>query len=281
MKCATAALMLLAFLPAFGETAAVELAGYVGPALPSYRQSFAYTPPLVVPGVTGLVVEQSGAFRLDADGGVAVGAGLALYFAGPLGLEARFDTADVTVDVDAADFRARVDLPPPLPDLGAELDLGSGRVDLERVRALSLNLKIRTPGPIRLAASGGASYLPSLRLSASQPIALGITGLGGGTRLDVGTIDLRAEAAADEEDEGRFGLNAGAGVQIAFGESVALVAEGRYFVFQKRTLQWSRGSSRALSPIEEALLREVLTRLEPLEFTPTFFQATAGLAISF
>jgi hypothetical protein len=62
---------------------------------------------------------------------------------------------------------------------------------------------------------------------------------------------------------------------------VALVVEGRAFIFQEQTITWSRADNRPLSPIEEALADELDRRLEPIDFNPTFIQATAGLAITF
>ena len=45
-------------------------------------------------------------------------------------------------------------------------------MDFERIRPLSLNLKLRTPGRVRLALSGGLSYLPELNVVSAQAVRL-------------------------------------------------------------------------------------------------------------
>ena len=70
------------------------------------------------------------------------------------------------------------------------------------------------------------------------------------------------------------------GGQIPIGKSVAFQAEGRAFRFSKQTLTWGPGDG-PLSPIEEALVKAAQERLDPVEFSPTFFQVTAGLALRF
>jgi hypothetical protein len=278
----------LAVILALGVAEAVvagdlEIAGYLGPALPSYQQSFRYDPgpnPFRIPGVT---LTQNGVFELDGRGGLAVGGGITWYaLLSTVGIEARVDTADVDVRATGARYTARADLPPPLPDLTTELDLGSGTVDLDRLRPLSLNLKLKTPGPLRLAASAGVSYLPEFRLSATQTVGLGVTGVDGRRQgLDVATVLLRAEALPNEEGQGgKLGANLGAGLQLSLLPRLAVVAEARYFVFKKHTLVWRRAEG-GLSPIEDALAQELERRLEPVEFNPTFFQATAGLTLTF
>jgi hypothetical protein len=273
-------LSLMLALPRLSAAGAFELAGYVGQALPTYDKAFSYDPGLAFSGIPGVTVSQSGSFTLEGRGGLAVGGGATFYFAGILGLEGRIDTADVVVDVSNPVFHVTADLPSPLPDISEDVTLAPGTVDLERLKPLSLNLKLRTPGSVRFTLSAGGSYLPSFRFSATQRLALGVTGVTP-TDITLGSLTYRAEAAPTAEGQGRWGLNAGAGLQVALGKTVALVVEGRAFVFQEQTIDWSRADSRPLSPLEEALARELEERLEPIEFNPTFFQATAGLAITF
>lgn len=276
-------LALLASLPPLAATAGgVELAGYVGPSLPFYEQSFRYDPGTVTIPVPGISLRQDGVFGLSAQGGLAVGGGLTWYFAGPAGLEARVDTARIDVQTLGARYNVRLDLPEPFPPISTDVDLGSGNVSPETLTPLSLNLKLRTPGTLRFVLSGGVSYLPSLALTVRQTVGLGVTSFDG-TRstIDIATFALRAEAQPEGEGQSRLGFNVGGGLQIGIGAHVSLVAEGRYFYFQKQTLNWSRASTRALSALEETFLREVEKRLEPVTFNPAFFQATGGIAVTF
>jgi hypothetical protein len=258
----------------------VEVGVHAGPAVPSYRQSFRYDPGAVALPIPGVSLQQTGTFGMDAEGGLALGASLSLMV-GLLGVEARLDTADLSLTTQAGRYEVRADLPPPLPDATTSLSIGGGPANLERVRPLSLNLRLRTPGPVALCVSGGVSYLPSLRLDTTQTVGLGVTGIGGGGRLDVATLGLRAEVRPQDEGQSRFGVNLGAGLRLALGRRLALTGEVRAFRFRKQTLSWERADSRALSPLETVLLREVQARLAPVEFSPTFYQGTAGLALLF
>jgi hypothetical protein len=261
---------------------ALEVAAYVGPALPRYEQSFQYDlgpNPFRLPGVT---LEQNGVFQLDGRGGLSVGGGLTWYFlASTVGIEGRVDTADVDVRTTGARYTARVDLPSPLPDLTTDVDLGTGTVDLDRLRPLSLNVKVKTPGPLRLTASAGVSYLPEFRFVTNQTVGLGVSDVGLSS-LDVATVRFRAEALPNEQGRtGRLGANAGGGLQVSILPTLAVVVEARVFIFKKHTLVWQRADRGSLSPIEEALAQELERQLEPVEFNPTFFQATAGLTLTF
>jgi hypothetical protein len=152
---------------------------------------------------------------------------------------------------------------------------------MERVRPLSLNLKLRTPGALRLALSGGISYLPSLRVVSTQAVRLHAIELGGQrVDVDVATVGLRAEAVPEEQENGRFGVNAGAGLQLRLAKGLWIVAEGRGFLFRRHQLQWQRAGG-VLSPLEQTLASELERRLEPIDFNPTFWQATAGIALAF
>jgi len=257
-----------------------ELSAHLGRSLPTYDKTFSYDPGLAVSSIPGVTVTQDGSFTLNADGGLAVGGAATFYFAGILGLEGRLDTADVKVNVTNPVFHVRADLPSPLPDISEDLTLAQGSADLGRLRPLSLNLKLRTSGRVRFTVSAGGSYLPDFHFSLTQPLALGVTNV---TPHDitVGTLAYRADAAPVGEGQGRFGVNAGAGLQIALGDRAALVVEGRAFAFQKQTLSWRRVDSRPLSPVEAGLAAELERRLHPIEFNPTFIQATAGIAITF
>ncbi len=265
-------------LPLAASAGDFELAGYAGPAVPFYDQTFRYDPGTLVSPFRGLSIQQQGVFQLEAKGGIAFGGGLAWYVLGPVGLEARIDTAGADVHTTGARYQVRVTLPAPLPPLSSDLDLGTGTVNLDRLRPLSLNLKIRTPGSVRLTASAGASYLPAFGFGVTETLGLGVTGVDGRRApIDVATLAFRAQSV----DEGHWGWNAGGGGQVKLAPHVALLAEARYFQFAKTSLLWSRGDPRPLSRLEEALLHEVERRLPPVAFTPTFFEVTVGLAVGF
>jgi opacity protein-like surface antigen len=273
-------LLLLLVLPRPSAAGSFELAAYAGLAWPTYDKTFTYDPGIAFSGIPGVDISQSGKFTLQGDSGLAFGGGATFYFAGILGLEGRLDSADVNIVVSNPVFHVTADLPSPLPDLSQDITLTPGTVDLERLRPLSLNLKLRTPGPVRFTFSAGGSYLPDFKLAVTQRLALGVTGVTP-TDISLGSLTYRAQAAPSGEGQGRWGLNAGAGLQLALGDKVALVVEGRAFVFQKQTITWSRADSRPLTPLEEALARELDQRLDAIEFNPTFIQATAGIAITF
>jgi hypothetical protein len=116
---------------------------------------------------------------------------------------------------------------------------------------------------------------------ATETIGLGVTGLDGRrSSIDIATLGLRARALP-AEDRGRFGANAGLAVHLPLSPRAAVFAEGRGFVFGRHTLRWERADTRPLSGLEAALLREVESRLDPLDFSPAFFQLVGGVALRF
>jgi hypothetical protein len=260
---------------------ALTLSG--GKVFPFYDQAFEYDPGPLAPPIPGATLEQRGVFMLDARGGLALNAALARDLGRAAALEARLDTADVSVHTIGARYRLRASLPAPLPPLSTDVDLGSGQVDLERLRPLSLNLKVRAGGRPRVAASAGVSWLPAFRFVVDQAIGVGLPSLSG-TRLslDVARVTLRAEALPSERSQGRLGGNAGITIDYPTGRHVALVLDGRYFRFGKQTLHWGRAeTSGPLPAIQENLVRQIESRLEPVVFNPTFFHASLGLALRF
>ncbi len=275
-------LLAVLVLPRPAGASGLELALSVGRTAPRYNQIFRYDPPpVVLPGVS---VSQGGAFTLDAQGGLAGGAALTWEFLGSLGLEARVDVLSLQARTSAGRYDVQITLPAGLPPVRTSVDLSGGVLDVERPYPVSLNLRLRTPGRLRLLASGGVSYLPRLRASARQPVALGpldvLGALGGSVQLS--TLALRAEAIPTERDRGRFGVNAGLGVQVAFSERVALMADARAFVFSEQVLQWSAGvAGRPATATEQQVLDQIQRELDPVRFRPTVYQATAGLALRF
>jgi hypothetical protein len=275
-----ALLGLLVAVPAVSEAAGLELAGYFGTVRSSYHETLQLDlAGLGLPG--GVVAPSSQALELDARGGVALSGAATLYLADGVGLELRIDTADLDLQTTGTTFRVRVDFPSPLPDAVGDLELGSGPLDMERVRPLSLNLKLRTPGALRVALSGGVSYLPSLRVASAQAVRLRARELGGQTvDIELARVGLRADAVPEQERSGRLGVNAGAGLQLRLARPLWIVAEARGFLFRRHQLIWRRGQG-ALSSLEKTLADELERRLEPVDFNPTFWQATAGVAVAF
>jgi hypothetical protein len=258
-----------------------ELAVSAGKVFPFYEQSFAYDPGALAPPIPGATLEQQGVFRLDARGALALNLALARDLGRHVAVEARLDTADVSVDTIGARYRLRVNLPAPLPPLSTDVDLGTGTVDLKRLRPISLNLKLQTGERVRVSVSGGASWLPELEIAVDQAIGANLSGLGRNISLDVARVALRAQALPSEQGQGRWGGNVGLALGVRAGRA-AFVAEGRYFRFQKQTLQWGRAeTSGALPAIPEDLVRQIESRLEPVVFNPEFFHASLGVAVRF
>jgi hypothetical protein len=262
------------------EASEWELQGLVGFTAPTYSQSFSWSPP-PLPSVPGVEIQQGGSFDLEATGGTALAGSLTWFPVGGVGLEARIDTGDVSLETRNARFAVRVPLPAPFPDIDADLELEPATVDLKRVTPVSLNLRLRTPGAFSLNVSGGVSYLPALELSVVQPLAVGVSGLDVFLGdLDVGEVPIVASPAATD-NESRLGANLGVGIQVRLGESVFLVVDARGFLFPEQQIVWSAAPGRELSPAEQVVVDEVLRQLQPIEFSPTLINATAGISISF
>jgi hypothetical protein len=278
MRKALVLLLALLTAPALADAGELELTGYAGYTFPFYSQSFRYDPgPVTVP-IPGVTVEQGGSFELKASGGPAFAGGLTFYVTDGFGFEVRYDHADITVEAQSSSYNVRVGLPAPLDPVLATLTLTEGTADLKAATPLSLNLKLRTGGHIRLTVSGGASKLGDLEATVQQTIGLGVRKFDNVENvLEVGTIEMRAVAEAGSS----WGGNLGLGFQIPIGEHAALVLEGRAFYFPKRTLEWEPVLDRPLNEIEQALLARVQERLPPVEFEPWWVQATAGLSIRF
>lgn len=271
-----AALLVLGLLlPAHARAGEVTLTVLAGKDFPFYDQTFVYDPGRVDVGLREVTVEPLQPFRLDAAGGLALSAALAAYVNDHLGVEARMDTADVTVDSVGARYRVRARIAAGLPVLETTADLGRGVVDLKRLRPLSLNLKLRTGGATSLGVSGGVSWLPEFTFALEQGLAVG-------GAVPVGTAGLRAAARPAGRDEGRLGANLGGEVARRVSPRVTLLAEFRYFAFQKQTLEWGDVETTGVLPLlEGALVDAIVGGLGPVRFNPTFFQAAVGVSVRF
>jgi hypothetical protein len=277
MRVRVAALSVVACLVASAARADWEIAVHGGPTFPFYEQSFEFDPgPLA--GPLGQVISKEGVYRLDGQGAFSFGAALAFHPHSALGVELRLDTADVDVRTGGVSYQLRVAVPP-FGTITSDVAFTEGEGDLERLRPVSLNLRVRSPGTTRVTVSGGVSYLPSFRFVIRQPIAVG---LGGAPLVEVAEILLPAEALPEQEGDGRWGVNGGLGVQHRIGTRVQIQADGRYFHFQRQTLYWGQPQGTgALTPVQDELVRQITARLDPVRFNPTFFQATAGVSLSF
>jgi len=269
----------------------VDLAFYLGKSFPGYSQTFTYSPgPVSVP-IPGLIITQNGAFTFEGSGGLVVSGGITLYFGGVLGIEGRYDTVRVGVDMTAPSYDVSVTLPGVPQPVTASLDLGQGTVDITTFKPWSLNLKLRTPGDsVRFFVSGGVSRLPSFEFTLNQRIGLGVTGLNVVTRqATIASVGISgaltpvgtADTPGTIEGGSRWGGNLGAGLQFKLGKNFTLVADGRYFYFPTQKFEWSVDPDRSLSSIEQTLLEATLSRVPLVEFKPQFFQVTGGITISF
>jgi hypothetical protein len=266
-------------LPAALQAGGLEISVQAGPDFPFYQQDFKYDPgPLSAP-IPGSTIEQRGIFRLDARGGLGLSGRAAVGLGRVLMVEARLDTADVRVRTQGAVYHVRATLPPPLGTVSTDVDLGSGRVDLQRLKPLSLNLGVRGRGSPGVGLSAGVSYLPGFRFVITQALGLGLPGRDLRQPIEVARVAMRAEALPEHTGESRIGFNAGASARVRLGPRTWLVGEGRYFRFRRQTLQWGPAESdRALSSIEAAVVRQIAEGLDPVQFHPTFFHAIVGVA---
>jgi hypothetical protein len=256
----------------------LELGVFAGRGIPTYEQTFTYDPgsfslPVSLPGVS---VSQQGSFGLTAKGGLAAGASLAYFAKGVFGIEARFDTVRIVGEATGVRYVASVTLPP-LPSFSANLDLPPGVVEVDRLTPLSLGLKLRTPGRVRLFLSAGGSYLPKVSATATQSLAIGLSRIS--PSIDVTRASIRATALPGE-GQGRWGVTAGIGLQVPLGATASFQVEARAFRFQEQTLVWELVEPSAIAAVND-LLREAVARLDPVEFNPTFYQVTAGFALRF
>ena len=146
---------------------------FLGSAFPVYDERLTLRPG--APSLPGVDVDVVGTPELKADGGLVFGGAVAFEL-GIFGIEGRVDATDVDMDVTGAryDLRATV---PPFQGLTGSLTLGDGRLDGDRLYLLSLNGRLRTPGPVGFVASGGVSYLPEIAFSGTIPMSAQLAGI--------------------------------------------------------------------------------------------------------
>jgi hypothetical protein len=247
--------------PAFGQG---DVTFFLGGAYPVYDERLTLRPS--VPSLPGVDVTVAGTPEIRADGGPVFGAALAFELGGVIGIEGRLDATEVGFDLTGAryDLRAR----PPLPDLTGAVTIGDGRLDANRLMLLSLNARLRTPGPVGIFASGGLSILPDVTITGSVPVTIQIAGISTPGLAP----QLRLEVAPGES-ESRVGLNGGAGLSIG-GSRVAVMAEVRVFYFRDFELRFG---------VDDApdIVSDLLEDIETIRFEPVIVNAQAGLVLRF
>ncbi len=247
-----------------------ELSLQVGRVAPYFEQAVRYAPGALAS--SGFSLQLADSIGLDAQGGTSVAGSFAFFPAKAIGIEARVDRAPIEVLVKDARFDLTLRVPG-LPPLAASVT-GVGSATIDALTPVSLNLKLRTTGSVRVAVSGGISYLPSFDFEATETLRLtSLLGFGvGGPGLSV-----RAGGTLDSG----FGLNGGIGIEIALSKKLALVGEARGFVFEEQTLVWRTAGDRPLSAVDQLLEQELLRKLDPVRFRPGFYQASVGLTLRF
>ena len=257
----------------------LELAGSIGYTLPFYEQTFPID--LVPPAqpIQGIQLQQVEPLRLNAKGGVAFAGGATIYF-GPIGIEGRYDSADVDITADPPVYSIR--LSSPFPNFTTTLQPAPTAVTISALTPLSLNLKLRSGGAVRFYLSGGVSYLPEFQLAVRQPLNLAAGGIGLPPGFALATITAEAISRPDDpSDEGRVGGNGGLGLQFALGGHAAVVVDARAFYFPKQVLEWRVRQSGGGVALPPALLLSIEQQLEPVRFNPAYFHLQGGIAFSF
>ena len=258
--CAAAAVLTA---PLCAHAQGVDVTFFGGLAYPLYDERLTLSPG--DPSIPGVEVTSLSTPVLSADGGAVVGGAVALEF-GMLALEGRLDSVEAGFEFSGARYDLR-GTAFPFQGLTASIVASPGRFDAERISLLSLNARIRTPGPIGIVASGGLSYLPDIDVSGSVPLivdAPGLPALG----IDA-ALTLRG---TPQQSEHRFGVNGGAGLRI--GGRVALLAEVRGFYFREYELRFGTADG-------PELLDELLAEAEPVRFSPVFVNAQVGVTFRF
>ena len=152
--------------------------------------------------------------------------------------------------------------------LAARVTISDGTFDADRIGLLSANVRVQTPGPVALIASGGLSYLPDINVTGSLPLRVEVSGVP--TPPDVNQrLTLRA---APGQSEDRWGVNGGVGLRL--GGRVALIGEVRVFYFQDYELRFTAENG-------SEILNELLAGLAPVRFDPVFVNAQAGVTFRF
>jgi hypothetical protein len=237
---------------------------FVGGAYPIYDERLTLRPS--TPTVPGVDISVVGSPLIEADGGLVFGGALAFEW-GLFGIEGRLDATDVGFRITGARYDLR-GTQPPFEGLTARITVSDGRFDADRIGLVSANVRIRTPGPVAIVASGGLSYLPDINVTGSIPLRVEVPGIPAPPGFNP-TLTLRAVPGQSEH---RWGVNGGAGLRI--GGRVALMGEVRVFYFREYELRFEAQNS-------PEILDELLAALAPVGFEPVFVNAQAGVTVRF
>lgn len=253
--------LLAATTPAAAQGIDITVLG--GLAYPVYDERLTLRPG--VPRISGIEITSVDSPVLTADGGAVFGGAVALEL-GILGIEGRLDSIEAAIDFSGARYDLR-GTAFPFQGVTATIAAAPGRFEADRVSVLSLNARLRTPGPIGLQISGGLSYLPDLTVTGSVPLELDapqLPPLG----FDAG-LTLRG---APGEAEHRWGVNGGAGLRL--GGRVALIGEVRAFYFRDYELRFGITNG-------PDFLDDLLAEADAVRFEPVFVNAQVGLSFRF
>lgn len=245
--------------PAFAQGGDLTL--FIGSAYPVDHDRFTLRPS--TPSLPGADITVNPTPELRAAGGLVVAGALAFEL-GVLGIEGRWDSMSLGFDVEGGRYDIRATS---VPVTGA-VTVGDGRLDAKRLNILSVNARLRTPGPVGIYASGGFSVLPDVTIEGSVPLGVELFG------VPVGGIAprLRLDVAPGESSR-RYGLNGGAGLRLG-GSRVALVGEVRVFYFKDYDLRFAVEDAPAIAA-------DLIDRIAPVRFDPIIVNAQAGLAVRF
>jgi hypothetical protein len=241
-----------------------DITFFVGRAFPIYDERLTLRP--LTPTVPGLDVTVVGSPLIKADGGPVFGGALAFEF-GILGVEGRLDATEVGLKFTGARYDLR-GTQSPFDGLTASVTVFDGRFDTDRIGLLSINARIRTPGPVAIVFSGGLSYLPEFSVAGSNPMRLDALGI----PLPPGVDPKLRLRVTPGQSEHRWGVNGGAGLRL--GGRVALTGEVRVFYFRDYELRFQADNG-------QEILDELLSRLAPVRFDPVFVNAQAGVTFKF
>jgi hypothetical protein len=257
-------MVILAFTTAAPAVAqGFDFTVFAGVAYPLYDERLTFRPgDLTIPGVE---VTSAIPPELKGDGGAVFGAAFTFEL-GILGIEGRLDSVDAAIDFSGARYDLR-GTSFPFQGVTASIIADPGRFEADRLYILSANLRLRTPGPIGVMASGGLSYLPDITVSGSVPVTVSSPQLPP-VGFDAG-LTLRATPGQSGH---RFGLNGGIGLRV--GGRVGLIGEVRGFYFREYELRFATLNG-------PAILDALLAEADPIGFEPVFINAQVGLVIKF
>ena len=259
---ATATIIVLGLLATPGRAFAQggDVTFFVGSAYPIDRSRFTLRPS--TPSIPGADVTVTGDPSLRATGGLVLGGAAAFELLGVFGIEGRLDSTNVGFDLTGARYELSG------AGLSGAIVVRDSHLNAERFNILSVNARLRTPGPVSFLVSGGFSYLPSVSIAGPVPIRIEVAGIPG---IDIDPI-VRLNVRAGES-ESRYGFNGGAGLRIG-GNRLAVVGEVRAFYFQDYELTFD---------VDDApgIVQDLLERIPIVDFNPIIVNAQVGLVVRF